>query len=295
MKIFGISLIKNEADVIIESLSKASAWCDSIFVLDNGSDDDSWEIVLGMAKENEKIVPFAKDASDFHDGLRAQVFNQYRHRASEGDWWCRLDSDEIYIDDPKQFLEQVPKKYKSVYSASFQYYFTEKELSEYNKDADAFLKLPVEIRIRHYLCNWSEIRFFRHSPDLVWCGGHWPANLGIPYKKRIRLKHFQYRSPDQIQTRLNARLKAHLNDPEVFSYDAKHHWREKICFSESFNFDKNNREYHYDDFKLPQFRNDMIYRLRYFLNTQVNRFFTLFRRAILLFLDNGQPSTIPKK
>ncbi len=39
--------------------------------------------------------------------------------------WCRLDSDEIYIDDPINFLSAVPDKYGFVFSASFNFYFTD--------------------------------------------------------------------------------------------------------------------------------------------------------------------------
>lgn len=254
MKIFGITLVKNEADILMESLSKAAVWCDGIFVYDTGSEDGSWDLVLEMAKKNSKIVPFLNEKVAFSDGLRARVFHQYRCLAEDGDWWCRLDSDEIYIDDPRIFLARVPRKYGVVYSASFQYYFTEKELSDYTTDAALFLGKPIEKRIRHYLCNWSEIRFFKHHRDLVWKGGHWPSNFGPLYKKRIRLKHFQYRSPEQIQIRLNSRLKAYLEDPGFFGYDAKHDWCEKIQNSANLKHDNLDGKYRVEEINLPQFQ-----------------------------------------
>jgi hypothetical protein len=33
--------------------------------------------------------------------MRLELLNQYRASASDGDWWCILDADEIYIDDPR--------------------------------------------------------------------------------------------------------------------------------------------------------------------------------------------------
>ena len=49
MHIHALSLIKNEADVIGQSLAAAAAWADCIYVYDNGSDDGTWEIVRELA------------------------------------------------------------------------------------------------------------------------------------------------------------------------------------------------------------------------------------------------------
>ena len=56
MKIYAISLIKNEADIIEKNLIEASKWCDKIFVYDNGSTDGTWEIVKSLS--SNKIIPF---------------------------------------------------------------------------------------------------------------------------------------------------------------------------------------------------------------------------------------------
>src|SRR5687768_11826297 len=108
MRIFGICLVKNEADIIAFSLQKASEWAHKIFVYDNGSTDGTWEAVQELAKTNDKIIPWKSEAKPFRDGLRGEVFNEFRHLAQKGDWWCcRLDSDEFYLDDPREVLSKV--------------------------------------------------------------------------------------------------------------------------------------------------------------------------------------------
>jgi hypothetical protein len=50
--------------------------------------------------------------------MRLLVGHDSRHLACErldGDWWCILDADEFYIDDPREFLEAVPKRFSSVW------------------------------------------------------------------------------------------------------------------------------------------------------------------------------------
>ena len=64
---------------------------------------------------------------------------------------------------------------------------------------------PVPERIRHYQNNWSEPRFVRHRENLRWEAETWPPNRGLSSPKRIRLKHYQYRSPEQIARRIGIR------------------------------------------------------------------------------------------
>lgn len=96
--------------------------------------------------------------------LRQVIFKDYKNNASEGDWWCRLDGDEFYIDDPRLFLAGLDDKTDHVYNASFQYYYTEDDYRE-ELSADNVV-LPTE-RLKWYKCNHSEIRFIKHKNLLV--------------------------------------------------------------------------------------------------------------------------------
>ncbi|HIF6281027.1 TPA: glycosyltransferase [Raoultella ornithinolytica] len=51
-KIYALMTVKNEADIIIETLDKASVWADKIFILDNNSNDNTWELLTKYALSN---------------------------------------------------------------------------------------------------------------------------------------------------------------------------------------------------------------------------------------------------
>jgi Glycosyl transferase family 2 len=209
VRIHGLCLVKNAADVIAQSLTAAAGWCDAIYVWDNGSTDGTWEKVQALAGEHPQIVPDRQDPQPFRKTLRRELFEAHRHDACDGDWWCLLDADEFYIDDPKTFLAGVRRDYDEVWAASFEYYFTERDAARYAEDPSRYGDdVPVERKLRFYLNNWSEPRFFRFRTGLLWRTGAWPEDLGPPSPRRIRLKHFQYRSPRQIETRLATRLEA---------------------------------------------------------------------------------------
>ncbi|MCK9494988.1 MAG: glycosyltransferase family 2 protein [Dehalococcoidia bacterium] len=213
MRIHGIMLVKDEVDVIGETLEAAVAWCDAIYVFDNGSRDGTWEQVQAFARRSDRVIPYRQAGTPFSQSLRGEVFRYYRDRARPGDWWCILDGDEFYVDDPRVFLSAVPSRFGEVWSASYQYYFTDDDLRRYEVAPEAFLSTPVTERLRYYLNNWSESRFMRHHTGLVWPrdrdghpGYRRPLGLGATFPRRIRLKHYQYRSPEQMQRRLDSRM-----------------------------------------------------------------------------------------
>ena len=201
--IHGLCIVKNEADVIAQTLRAASRWCDHIYVFDNGSDDGTWQIVLDLARELPAVVPFKTDSKPFTDSLRDEILCHYRSRARSGDWWAIIDADEFMIDDPRAFLARVPQRFRAVWPQLYAYLFTDIDADCCRRDPRRFApEVPLEERLHHYvLGEYSELRFFRHNPALK----EIPVDIRPIYPDRIRLRHYGYRSPDQISIRLKTR------------------------------------------------------------------------------------------
>jgi hypothetical protein len=228
VRIHSICLVKNEGDVVVESLTAASRWSDFIYVYDNGSTDGTWEKVLDLAKRLPQVVPYKQDDRPFDDGLRHEPFAHYRHRAEPGDWWClALDADEIYIDSPKEFLAGIPMPFDVVWLACFQYYFTERDVALFHENPALYAdQVPVEQKCRYYVNNWSEPGFFRYGRHLRWDSGRLPRPLRHPSPRRIRMKHYQYRSPAQIEMRLRTRRAAMARG--IFVHETQTDWKSSV-------------------------------------------------------------------
>jgi glycosyltransferase involved in cell wall biosynthesis len=205
MRIHGICVAKNEADVIGHCFERAlSSWADAIYVMDNGSSDETWDIVRTFPKD--RVIPWKQEGGPFRDSLRGQVFNAFRERASTGDWWCRLDADEFFVESPRVVLSAVPRRHHVVWATMIHYFLTEVELEQIDFDQPIAALLPL---LRRYDANFSEARFFRHRSRLVWpddCS--WPRNVGVVHPERILMRHYKYRSPEQIRRRLDTRRQA---------------------------------------------------------------------------------------
>lgn len=205
MKIFAIMLVKNEADIVKSVILDAKKWAYRIFIMDNGSTDGTWEIVQSLA--DSTVVPWKQDFRPYSNGLRADVFNHFRNEAENGDWWCfKLDADEFYYDNPRDFLAEVPEKYSLVAKKSLDYVITKEDVENYN-----FIGIFEEDKSHiEYFKNscWSEPRFFRYRKSLKWnfeATSHYPKYAGLLFPKLILVKHYQFRSPKQMQARLDLR------------------------------------------------------------------------------------------
>ena len=210
MQIHAITVVKNEADVIRHTLRAGLEWADAIYVLDNGSTDGTWEIVRALADEVPRIVLCGQDPAPFRDGVRGAIHHRFRDRSVRGDWWCKLDADDLYVDDPRRFLERVPPAYSWVWSTYLNYFFTDRDLERWEEDPARYgPEVPPAQKLRYYLNNHSERRFVRDPGGFDWPDDEeWPIGLHRTYPSMIRQKNFVYRSPEQIQTRLDTRYDA---------------------------------------------------------------------------------------
>ncbi len=238
MKIFAISVIKNEADIIKDNLLDASKWADKIFVLDNGSTDNTWEIVKSLA--SDKIIPWKSENKPFYDGIRGEVFNEFRHLASEDDWWCfRLDADEFYEDNPVDFLTKVSQRCHFVATDTIHFWITKEDVLENMLTDNSSDNLK---NIRYYeRKTWTEARFFRHRKYMVWAAGdELPRHMGVLSSRRIKVRHYQYRSLQQIVQRITVRKQAVANGFVGWGHAIKENIDDYLYNRKDLNFYDNN-------------------------------------------------------
>jgi glycosyltransferase involved in cell wall biosynthesis len=254
LKIFGMSLVKNEADVIAESIADASRWIDTIFVFDNGSTDGTWEIVKDIAIKNDKVIPFKQDDCVFERHLRRDIFMEYKHLASDGDWWCILDSDEFYPSYVREFLEKIPPAYQIVWGAMLQYRLTDVDVARYDSDPSLYSSdVQLKERVRYYINSWSEARFFRYDRNLKWGEKNTLPNLGAVYPRRIPIRHYQHRSPEQLQRRIDVRKMTIASGSTTFNHERNRdaNWRQRVHRAEEMDYDRLDGSFEIREDRMP--------------------------------------------
>ena len=233
MRIHAICLTRNEADEIQSCLREACAWADRIYIYGGASTDGTWDKVQEL--RGERIVPWKSDDAVFREGLRAEVFEAFRSETKPGDWWCQLNADEFYLEKPRDFLERVPSLDHLVWAVNIQYYLTEKDLEaggvtgNFNQDRE---------KLRYYKAACAEPRFFRYRPRLTWNPSDaWPKRLGLIHPRPMHFRHYPYRSPEQIQMRLDVRRENRRRGFEGWDHAKEESWREKIVTAASLHHD----------------------------------------------------------
>jgi hypothetical protein len=223
MKIHCVCIVRDEADILPFTLDAALKWADAIYICDNGSSDGTWEIIQDYAKRYPQVVCAGRVYGTFRDSLRGPLANRFLDRVQRGDWWCRLDADEIYAENPREFLASVPILYKVVYAIYVNYLFTDRDLAEYERDPTAYVAGWTPKRLQFYTTNYSDVRFVRHMPGNEWISD-WPAGVWEmrPYPKRILMRHYDYRSPPQIERRIQIRTK--FTEEGSFSHERLLRW-----------------------------------------------------------------------
>jgi glycosyltransferase involved in cell wall biosynthesis len=233
-RINAICLVKNEDDVIAQSLRFATQYCDRIYVIDNGSTDDTWTIVNDAARQNPAIVPFEQTQLPYGDWLRARVFNEIHTTLSDDHWWMILDADEFFAEDPRLAIDAAVRQRADVITTwQIQFYFTEQDLDAWTDGRDRREELIFNRR-RYYQINWQEPRLFRNRSTRRWDTS---ANIKVPdglsrtSSYRPFNRHYQFRDPEQMKKRVALRY-GHPLFPHVQSAE----WRAHIRDSRSLRF-----------------------------------------------------------
>jgi glycosyltransferase involved in cell wall biosynthesis len=228
VKFHALLPVRDEADIIAQSLDHLLTWADAVYVFDTGSQDETWDIVHQFAVQDKRVIPLKKDAVFFSDKVvRGWIFHQARQKMRDGDWFLRVDADEFHHVPPPDFVKTRMERHETV--ACHQYYdfrVTVSELKDWNDGREKISdrNRPIEDRRRWFtISSYTEPRLCRYRSSM-----QWPATVSFPYnagyiaKRRLPIRHYPHRDPLQLERRcrLRAAMATELDNA------GGHHWTE---------------------------------------------------------------------
>jgi hypothetical protein len=234
MRFHGLMLLRDEADILAESLARMLEWIDNLYILDLGSTDGSWEIVQDFAARDKRIVPCKSAPIIYSDGLRCMLFDRYRKLFDPGDWVMKIDADEIYHIPPPRFVEQrLGRLDGAVYLQWYFFRLVKSEVDAYESgqvDVAADRKRSIEDRRRYYkISQYSEPRMFRYRRSMQWPANvFWPFNFGYVSRSRIPIRHYPHRDPIQMAARFRLRARMMSLNAAAGGHWKLENWRDEV-------------------------------------------------------------------
>ena len=240
MKLYGVLVAQNEGDIIENTLDylKSIDIYDEIYFYDLDSTDDTYSIAIKFSKSYPKLKP-VKLEQVYTQRLRFELLKKHSSKCIDGDWLAIIDADEFYVDNPLDFVLIAERENATcINTYQIQFYFTDKDLRDFDNED---ISLPIYYRRKYYLIDWSEPRFYKFSP----AGKPW-ISTSKPGSMRLLNRHYQYRTPDQINTRIKTRLETrekgkHIHGGSKFNQVFSSDWEDYIVSHKSLHMLEDNQ------------------------------------------------------
>ena len=224
--------VRDEADIIGQCLRHLLTWADAIYVFDTGSVDQTWEIVQDWASKDKRVISLRKDPVYVSDTLiRAWIFNQARGRMRNGDWFLRVDADEIYHISPPEFVKTRMRSHETAaWYQCYDFRLTASEVEAWNEGRETLADRarPIEQRRRWFTPRfYSEPRLCKYRETMQWpAATSFPFNAGFVARERLPMRHYPHRDPVQLARRCRLRnvMMADAKNRSNWSEPEEHHW-----------------------------------------------------------------------
>lgn len=226
MAVIGISTIRSEEDIIPETLPAWAHALDLVLVVDCGSTDNSAEAIREVAAHYPNVVFLGSVGPHHARQVRRHIWHRFRRHLSARDWWMVADADEFVESDFRDKIAGANAELADhIFSAHVNFYYTEEDhlLWEEGVESLADRADSIVYRRRYYQMHTTQRRAFRNLPWLSWNEDtSFPEVFSKPATERIVFRHYQYRDPIQIQSRMDIRC---ANDPDTDVMRENPHWK----------------------------------------------------------------------
>lgn len=212
MAFFCILPVRDEGDVIEQSLNHHLTWADRIFILDTGSLDNTWEKIQEIAFREKRIKLLGSTPVIFSQSIvRGYMFEEARKEMSHGDWFVRVDADEFYHLPPPQFVkERMSRNETLAFRHYYDFVLTQQEVRNWENGKESTLDRvrPIEERRRWFFMHpYTEPRICRYRENMKWpSNASFPKYAGYAARERIPIRHYSQRDPLQLHTRCRLRF-----------------------------------------------------------------------------------------
>jgi glycosyltransferase involved in cell wall biosynthesis len=211
--VIGVTMVKDEADIILDCISNMLSQVDHVIVADNGSTDGTREILAQLP------VELVDDDEPAYYQSKKMSRLAYRAMQEGAQWVVPFDADELWYSPQGRIAEVLESQSRWVSEAPM---FNHVATGVQNGHS------PVENMVwrQRYAESFHKVACRTH-PSLCIHEGNHGAYYTHPVESErglIFIRHFQYRSPEQFLSKV--RNGARALELTSLPLDSGQHWRD---------------------------------------------------------------------
>ena len=196
--IVGMMFSHNEGDILEETMSSALNQVDSLFFADDGSTDNSWDVIEPYKSLCEVAVK--RDRTPKDKGQRQFLLDEIRKRYKPEDTWVQIIESDIFILDT-DIKEAIKKHAVHDLAMSWMCLNAARPKGGWTGEIDSYPNWEIPMRTLMPGMHWMEFMLytFRPLPGLIYDSQNawrpWPSGFG-QYADGKQVKGAYGRKPD---------------------------------------------------------------------------------------------------
>jgi hypothetical protein len=222
MKVIGISMVKDEQDVIEHVVYHMLAQVDKVIVADNLSDDKTLGLLMAIAKDQPRLRVLDDPDPAYYQSEKMTALAQTY--AKPGDWVVPFDADELWGVPSGENLGDWLRNYDGDVAAGRPWTHVRRPGETYDMSCP-FRDMPFHRTVQE---TWPKAALRWTNDTVIEQGNHWTTSA-VP--DVLDIHHFQYRSYAHYATKVEAGRRAmELTD---LPYNSSEHWRRAAEMTET--------------------------------------------------------------
>jgi hypothetical protein len=219
----GITMVRDEADIIEHVIRHMATQVDFLFVADNRSVDGTTDILERL--QDELRIPMSIQYDDevgYEQSRKMTALARWAHAETGCDWVVPFDADEIWYAGPDTTLSRFLDQRRHLHVVEANLFDHVATALDDDTEANPIARLLWR---RPYAAPLPKVAARFHDSMTIGMGNHDVSYSFTPRVSphRFAIRHFPYRSPGQVirKIRNGAEAYAATDLPEIYGA----HWR----------------------------------------------------------------------